>query len=106
MPKKKENELTPIEITNEIVINMIHEIRGQKVMLDFELAELYGYETKYLNRQVKRNKDKFPEEFMFQLTKNETDAFSRCQFVTMNNQRGSNIKYSLLPSQNKEFICS
>jgi len=48
-------------------------IRGQKVMIDRDLAELYGVETKYLNRQVKRNTDRFPEEFMFQLTVEEKD---------------------------------
>ena len=46
--KKEPNQI--IEITNEVVVNMIHEIRGQKVMLDFELAELYGYETKTFNQ--------------------------------------------------------
>ncbi len=49
----------------------IHEIRGQKVMLDFDLATLYGVETKRLNEQVKRNIERFPEDFMFQLTKGE-----------------------------------
>ena len=49
----------------------IHEIRGQKVMLDFDLAALYGVETKRLNEQVKRNIERFPEDFMFQLTKGE-----------------------------------
>jgi hypothetical protein len=51
---------------------MILTIRGQRVMLDRALAELYGVETKYLNRQVKRNRRRFPEQFMFQLTKKET----------------------------------
>ena len=46
-------------------------IRGLKVMIDRDLAQLYGVETKYLNRQVKRNKERFPEEFMFRLTKPE-----------------------------------
>ena len=67
--KKEANQI--IEITNELVVNMIHEIRGQKVMLDFELAELYGYETRAFNQQIKRNIDRFPEEFMFKLTSNE-----------------------------------
>ncbi len=49
----------------------IHEIRGQKVMLDFDLAALYGVQTKRLNEQVKRNIERFPEDFMFQLTKGE-----------------------------------
>ena len=71
-----------IEITNEVVVNMIHEIRGQKVMLDFELAELYGYETKTFNQQIKRNIDRFPEEFMFKLTSKEVNTIMRSQFVT------------------------
>ncbi|OFZ52040.1 MAG: hypothetical protein A2381_05900 [Bdellovibrionales bacterium RIFOXYB1_FULL_37_110] len=60
---------------------MIYQIRGQKVMLDNDLADLYGVETKYLNRQVKRNIERFPSEFMFKLTKHEVDCL-RCQFVT------------------------
>ena len=71
-----------IEITNELIINMIHEVRGQKVMLDFELAELYGYETKRLNEQIKRNIERFPEEFMFQLTSVEVNNLSRSQNAT------------------------
>ena len=71
-----------IEITNEVIINMIHEVRGEKVMLDFELAELYGYKTKYLNRQVKNNINRFPEEFMFRLTSNEVNEISRCKNCT------------------------
>lgn len=53
------------------VRNMIYEIRGQKVMIDFELAELYEVETRYLNKAVKRNIERFPSDFMFQLTKEE-----------------------------------
>ena len=58
----------------------IHEIRGQKVMLDFDLATLYGIETRVLNQAVKRNIERFPEDFMFQLTKGELDIL-RSQFV-------------------------
>ncbi|WP_455586119.1 ORF6N domain-containing protein [Bacteroides sp.] len=58
------DELTVIE-------NKIYEIRGQKVMLDFDLAEMYGVETKNLNKAVKRNIERFPEDFMFQLTTEE-----------------------------------
>lgn len=90
--KKERNPI--IEITNEMVVNMIHEIRGQKVMLDFELAELYGYETKYFNRQVQRNIERFPEEFMFKLTSNEVNNISRCKNVTLNLKQGQNIKYA------------
>lgn len=74
-----------------LVQNKIYEIRGQKVMLDFDLAEIYGIETKYLKRSVKRNIERFEgEDFMFELTKEE---LSRCNFGTLNNQRGSNVKY-------------
>lgn len=55
MFKKDNQSQNIIEITNEVIVNMIHEIRDKKVMLDFELADLYGYETRYLNRQVHRN---------------------------------------------------
>ncbi len=55
----------------QIIHNKIFEIRGQKVMLDFDLAQLYEVETRRLNEQVKRNIDKFPEDFMFRLTVNE-----------------------------------
>ncbi len=58
-------------ITDEAVINKIYFIRNEKVMLDSDLAELYGVETKRLNEQVKRNIDRFPEDFMFQLTETE-----------------------------------
>ena len=50
---------------------LIHEVRGQKVMLDFDLARVYGVETKSLNRAVKRNTDRFPKDFVFQVTRRE-----------------------------------
>jgi hypothetical protein len=55
-------------IPQEVILNKIYSIRGQKVMLDSDLAELYGVETKRLNEQVKRNASRFPDDFMFQLT--------------------------------------
>ena len=55
----------------QTIQNKIYEIRGQRVMLDFDLAAMYGVETKRLNEQVKRNIERFPEDFMFQLTKGE-----------------------------------
>ena len=58
-------------VPDEIITNKIYLIRGQKVMLDSELAELYEVETKRLNEQVKRNTDRFPSDFMFQLTSEE-----------------------------------
>lgn len=65
-------------------------IRGQRVLLDRDLAALYGVETKNLNRAVKRNLDRFPADFMFQLTADEAEA-SRFQFGTL--KQGQNIKY-------------
>ena len=69
------------KITTQKIEKIIYAIRGQKVMLDSDLAELYGVETKYLNRQVKRNEQRFPSEFMFRLSKEEVENL-RCQFVT------------------------
>ncbi len=63
------------------VENKIFEIRHQKVMLDFDLAELYEVETKSLNQAVKRNVERFPDDFMFRLTTKEWDSM-RSQFVT------------------------
>ena len=60
----------------------IYTIRGVRVMLDFDLAEIYGYETKNFNRQVKNNKEKFPEDMKFQLTREEADYVSRCRKST------------------------
>ena len=64
-----------------IIQNKIYEIRGQKVMLDFDLAELYEVETKVLNQAVKRNTNRFPTDFMFQLTKTEYENL-KSQIVT------------------------
>lgn len=90
----KEKELEQVEglqlpVENKVE-SLIRVIRGQQVMLDRDLAELYGVETKVLNQAVKRNLGRFPDDFRFQLTKEEC---SRSQFVTLNEGRGSNIKY-------------
>ena len=58
-------------VAEQKILNRIYAIRGEKVMLDQDLAEMYGAETKQLKRQVKRNKDRFPKDFMFELTKKE-----------------------------------
>lgn len=68
-------------LTDQIIVSKIHMLRGQKVMLDQDLAELYKVETKRLNEQVKRNKGRFPADFMFQLTKQEF-ADLKSQFAT------------------------
>ena len=71
-----------MEITSASQIEkMIYVIRGQKVMLDSDLAELYEVKTKVFNQAVKRNKTRFPKDFMFQLTLAERDSL-RSQFVT------------------------
>jgi len=88
MPKSDQG-LIPIEV----IENRIFILRGHRVMLDRDLAELYGVETRVLNQAVGRNSDRFPEDFMFQLTMEEGKAvlLSRSQFVTL--KRGHNVKY-------------
>lgn len=75
-----------------IIQNKIYEIRGIKVMLDSDLAALYEMETKVLKQAVKRNLNRFPEDFMFVLTKAEYNSL-RSQIVTLKNGRGSHSKY-------------
>ena len=82
-----------ITIPDEIITSKIFLIRDQKVMVDRDLAELYGVETKYLKRQVKRNTDRFPEDFMFELTKEEF-ANWRSQFVTSNSSNKMGLRYA------------
>ena len=84
MERTDENQMISIE-------PLIRIIRNQQVILDSELALLYGVETKRLNEQVKRNIDRFPDDFMFQLSKEEAEE-SRSQFATLN-KRGHNIKH-------------
>ena len=95
------------EITAKAIESKILTIRNQQVMIDRDLAELYGVETKALNQAVKRNIERFPDDFMFQLTKeeagdwksqimNSNDDISRSQIVTLKkdeDRRGQNIKY-------------
>jgi hypothetical protein len=82
-----------ITIPDEIITSKIYLIRGQKVMIDRDLAELYGVETKYLKRQVKRNKERFPEDFMFEMTKEEFQNW-RSQFVTSNSSDKMGLRYA------------
>ena len=75
----------------ELIQSKIYEIRGQRVMLDFDLAQMYGTETAQLKRAVRRNKKRFDgEDFMFEVTR---DELSRCQIGTLNKSRGSNLNY-------------
>jgi hypothetical protein len=70
-------------IPDELVMNKIYLIRGQKVMLDRDLAELYGVETKVLKQSVRRNINRFPEDFIFEMNQDELKNW-RSQFVTSN----------------------
>ena len=74
-----------IAIPDERIIRRIFLIRGKKVMVDRDLAELYEVETKALNQAVRRNASRFPEDFMFRLTKQETEAW-KSQFVISNSR--------------------
>ena len=97
MVNEKKNEFEIVEINETILQSKIYLVRGLKVMLDVDLAEIYGYETKKFNRQVKNNKAKFEgDDFMFQLTDDEMGELSRCKNFTLNrgSRRGSNIKYN------------
>ena len=76
----------------QLIQSKIYEIRGQRVMLDFDLAELYGVETRVLNQAVKRNIERFPTDFMFQLDKSEWE-FLRSQIVILETGRGRHSKY-------------
>ena len=80
----------PLAIPDEIITNKIYLIRDQKVMLDTDLAELYGVETKQLKRQVRRNVERFPIDFMFELTREELDNL-RSQIGT---SRWGGIRYA------------
>ena len=107
--KKKANQEEPItncDQSKELIANsdrkniniesLIRTIRGQKVMVDFDLAMLYGVKTKALNQSVKRNIKRFPDDFMFQLTKEEWDVL-RSQIVTT--KQYENIELAFLQSQ-------
>ena len=71
--KKKEIDVAVIEVTEEYLKEKLYKIRGKRVLLDADLAEIYGYDTKGFNRQVKNNIEKFDEDFMFELTDEELE---------------------------------
>ncbi|MCA6438272.1 MAG: ORF6N domain-containing protein [Bacteroidetes bacterium] len=79
-----------VAIPNEIIMNKIYYIRGHKVMLDADLAGLYGVETKRLKEQVKRNIERFPKHYMFELTEKENEVI-KAQAATL--KRGEHSKY-------------
>jgi hypothetical protein len=80
-------------LKEDAIVNRIYLIRGMKVMLDRDLAEMYGVETKHLKRQVKRNLERFPEDFMFEMTSEELQNW-RCQFGTSNVEK-MGLRYAL-----------
>jgi phage regulator Rha-like protein len=94
MPTKKKALIKSASLQLVNLEKRIYFLRGQKVMLDADLAELYGVETKRLKEQVKRNRSRFPEDFLIELTLRETGKWqrSRSQIATLNG-RGKNTKY-------------
>ena len=99
VPIQEAKENTEIAIIDERTIrDKIYGVRGMKVMLDFELAEIYGYETKNFNRQVKNNAARFEgDEFMFQLTREEIEELSRCKNFTSIQTKGIKGGRTYLP---------
>ena len=85
--------MRPVALKPENLVSLIYFLRGERVLLSEQLAELYGVTVSALNQAVKRNSERFPEDFMFQLTREEADATlpSRSQNVIL--KRGQNIKY-------------
>ena len=94
-------EIVPVER----IAHLIFVFRKQKVMLDSDLAILYGVSTGHLNRAVKRNPDRFPPDFMFQLTLEEVH-FLKCQFGISKPSRGGRRRLHLSLSPNKASQCS
>lgn len=93
MPHKKNLTDESLSVSVQLIERRIYLIRGQKVMIDFDLAELYGVPTKRLNEQVTRNLKRFPEDFMFRLTKEEAE-FLRSQIAISNDHLRSQIATS------------
>ena len=81
MTEEKKEEIAVIEINEEFMKKKLYEFRGCKVLLDADLAEVYGYELKAFNQQVKRNIERFQNDMMFQLSDEEVE-YLRSQFVT------------------------
>jgi hypothetical protein len=90
---KKSNPPTEISIPNQLIERRIYLVRDQKVMLDEDLAELYAVPTSRLNEQVTRNLDRFPEDFMFQLSREEALSL-RSQNAILKSGRGQHRKYA------------
>ncbi len=89
-----------IMLADEVIMNKIYLLRGQKVIIDRDIATLYGVETKVLKQAVKRNRDRFPDDFMFEMTKKEFEKW-RSQFVTSNDGDKMGLRYLPFFFQNK-----
>ena len=89
----------------EKIQNRIHEVRGVRVMLDFDLAALYQVETRVLKQTVRRNLERFPEDFMFEMTENEYNLLiiSLTSQIVISNERGGRRYMPLTPSENLRF---
>lgn len=85
-------------IDERTIRDKIYEVRGVKVMLDFELAEIYGYTTKAFNQQVKNNIEKFDDDFRFQLTWDELNSLSKSKKLTLNKNTGHGSKLCFMIS--------
>ena len=98
------------ELTNEEIKNLIYTVRGKQVMIDSDVAMLYHYETKRINEAVNRNKNRFPENFCFQLTEEEFESL-RSQIATskqnlkINEEVRGGRNICLMFLQNKELLC-
>jgi hypothetical protein len=92
-------------VPSEIIEKRIFFIRGQKVMLDFQLAELYNVQTKRLKEQVRRNLSRFPEDFMFELTEDEFNAL-RTQFATSSKRGGMRYRPFVFTEQGVAMLAT
>ena len=93
MEEDKKEEIEIVKVTEELIKAKTYEVRGYKVMLDFDLAKIYGYSTKAFNQQVKNNSERFASDFAFKLTKEE-----------VNNLRSKNLT-SRLEIPDKDLRC-
>jgi ORF6N domain len=91
MPAKKSLTRRSTAAVDELIERRIYLLRGQRVMLDSDLASLYEVETRTFNQAVRRNRERFPEDFMFRLTPDETESL-RSQFVISNIGDDSNVE--------------
>ena len=103
MPTKKSSAEARLAVPVEVIARRIYLIRGQKVMLDFDLAELYEVQTRALNQAVSRNLGRFPEDFMFQLTKEEAESL-RSQFVISKGGLRSQIVTGSRDANRSQFV--